>query len=77
MRLKASRFKKKGLDRKTNLQDLMKIETEEIFVLTKAKVGGTKNWSKLLSINQRERLDKKSKRNEPRKQRFNVVAWRG
>ena len=31
----------------------MKIETEEIFVLTKAKVGGTKNWrkqSKLLSI---------------------------
>ena len=31
----------------------MKIETEEIFVLTNAKVGGTKNWrkqSKLLSI---------------------------
>ena len=50
---KASRLKQKGLDRKTNLQDLMKIETEEIFVLTEAKVGGTKNWrkqSKLLSI---------------------------
>ena len=28
----ASRFKKKGLDRKTNHQDLMKTETEEIFV---------------------------------------------
>ena len=27
-----SSFKKKGLDRKTNHQDLMKTETEEIFV---------------------------------------------
>ena len=29
-------FKKKGLDRKTNHHDLTKIETKEIFVLTKA-----------------------------------------
>ena len=28
----ASSFKKKGLDRKINHQDLMKTETEEIFV---------------------------------------------
>ena len=35
-------FKKNGLDRKTNHQDLMKIETEEIFVLTKATVGALK-----------------------------------
>ena len=28
----ASSFKKKGLDRKTNHQDLMKTETEEMFV---------------------------------------------
>ena len=32
-------FKKKGLDRKTNHQDLMKVETEEIFVLSKAIQG--------------------------------------
>ena len=32
-------FKKKGLDRKTNHQDLTKVETEEIFVLSKAIQG--------------------------------------
>ena len=31
-RMRASSFKKKGLDRKTNHQDLMQTETEEIFV---------------------------------------------
>ena len=32
-------FKKKGLDRKTNHQDLTQIETEEIFVLRKASLA--------------------------------------
>ena len=55
----------------------MKIETEEIFVLIKAKVGGTKiEKAEQAAVDQKERLDKKSRRNEPRKQRFNVVAWR-
>ena len=35
-------LEKKGLDRKTNHHDFLKIETEEIFVLNKATVGGLK-----------------------------------
>ena len=35
-------LEKKGLDRKTNHKDLMKIETEEIFALIKATVGALK-----------------------------------
>ena len=55
----------------------MKIETEEIFVLTKTKAAARQPWRDKLqkaeqaSVDQKEQLDKKSKRNEPRKQRFN------
>ena len=50
-------LEKKGLGRKTNHQDLMKIETEEIFVLTKATVGALKLEQSAKAVEAQEKAE--------------------
>jgi len=50
-------LEKKGVGRKTNHQDLMKIETEEIFVLTKATVGAFKLEQSAKAVEAQEKAE--------------------